>query len=184
LSEIGRVGEKLGEIDHVLIEKHSSDAASKGATVSSIDDRVDMISDELLSLLNTGDSTKVSNVKKWESKALEDWLRSLLNLVLLLVLAGNSWSVAVLTTSLTTEATSATTATSGAATLLEVSMATSWLVLLVSTLVTTLVMLLSVWAVLMMRRLEVTKLVLAESINYLLSLVLFFPLLFLFFLFL
>lgn len=148
-----------------------------------LNDGVDMVSDKLLSLISLGDSSKISNVKKRKGESLENWLgRCLLLLLLLLELARLSWTMTVLASTLATEATSSTAASSLATALLETTLTTSGLVLLVATLRGTLTTV-GVRTVLMGTH-EVTELALAESVDDLLSLLLFTSLSFLFLVFL
>jgi hypothetical protein len=56
-SEEARVGQEIGEVDYILINKHSSDAPSKMGSKGSLNNGIDSVANESLSICRVGDGS-------------------------------------------------------------------------------------------------------------------------------
>lgn len=103
VAEVAFIGQQAGEVDHLLVDQHTSNSTSILAEVL-FDDGIDGITNEVLSFFNSGDLLKVSDVDLGKGKG-----RKLSNGVCLLALSvvvRSTRAVASLATAVTTSVTS------------------------------------------------------------------------------
>ena len=105
-SEEALVGQEIGEVDHILINQHASDAPSEMGSKGSLNDGIDSVANESLSICRVGDGSQICGTRL--RKREERYLRSRLNDLLLLMLRVLLVSIptSALTSSTTTIATS------------------------------------------------------------------------------
>ena len=138
------VGKETLEINYGLVEEHTCDTSSIGVAKRSINDGVDLVTNEVLSGFLVNNNIEILDVKEGKRELLLEHVHLLLAWCLLLVLAWLSWATSVSSTSATT----ASTATLVASSVLEVPWGTSLVVLvLLAALIVLALLLLERWEV-------------------------------------
>ena len=146
------VGKETLEINYGLVEEHTCDTSSIGVAKRSINDGVDLVTNEVLSGFLVNNNIEILDVKEGKRELLLEHVHLLLAWCLLLVLAWLSWATSVSSTllvaSTATSATTASTATLVASSVLEVPWGTSLVVLvLLAALIVLALLLLERWEV-------------------------------------